>query len=111
MQRGAQDYLPKDGLTSDFLFRSILYACERNRLRAGLKRLNDQLQHAKNELQSAQNGVRLAGYYIRAVPADGFGRHLLDRRHDVAPTRGLTVLPPSPASLEHRPAWRSSTRR
>lgn len=54
VQRGAQDYVPKDNLTGELLCRSILYALERNRLRCHLTRLNARLLKTTEDLRTAQ---------------------------------------------------------
>src|SRR5579871_6379609 len=54
VQRGAQDYVPKDHLSSELLCRSILYALERNRLRCDLTRLNARLLKTTEDLRTAQ---------------------------------------------------------
>ncbi|MCB1086295.1 MAG: response regulator [Verrucomicrobiae bacterium] len=51
---GAQDYLPKDGLTSDMLKRSIIYSLSRQRYREGIELVADRLRRANQDLQEVQ---------------------------------------------------------
>lgn len=58
IQRGAQDYLPKDDLDTDRLMRSIRYAIERNKQEARLRRQNRQFELFNSVLRhDVQNGM------------------------------------------------------
>jgi signal transduction histidine kinase len=58
IQRGAQDYLPKDDLDTDRLMRSIRYAVERHKQAMRLRRQNHQLELFNSVLRhDVQNGM------------------------------------------------------
>jgi signal transduction histidine kinase len=67
IQRGAQDYLPKDDLDADTLARSLRYAFERHQQEAELRRKNDRLDKfasvvshdLRNPLNVAQGRLEL----------------------------------------------------
>lgn len=57
IHRGAQDYLPKGDLTSELLFRTILYSIER-------KRLQDELQRHRDLLDTILNNIPVMVAYL-----------------------------------------------
>lgn len=60
IQRGAQDYLPKDDLDTEMLFRSVRYAIERNEQERELRRQTDQLEFFNSVLRhDVQNGMEV----------------------------------------------------
>lgn len=77
VQRGAQDYLPKDALNADMLRRSVTYAIERHRMRSGLRRLNEQLLAAQSDLKTMQMQL------IQAEKLDSLGRIAASVAHEV----------------------------
>jgi len=77
VQRGAQDYLPKDEITSNLLHRSILYALERNRLRCHLTKLNAKLLETTENLRTTQMQL------IQAEKLESLGRIAASVAHEV----------------------------
>lgn len=77
VHRGAQDYLPKNALGSDLLFRSIVYALERQRAHLEMKELNQRLQIATHDLKTAQMQL------IQAEKLDSLGRLAAGVAHEV----------------------------
>ena len=77
VQLGAQDYLPKDLLTSDVLMRSIIYSSERQRLLTDVRQLNEQLVEAQEDVRSMQMQV------IQAEKLDSLGRIAASVAHEV----------------------------
>ena len=86
VQRGAQDYVPKDNLTSDLLFRAILYARERNRLRCDLTKLNAQLLKTTEDLRTTQMQL------IQAEKLDSLGRIAAGVAHEIKNPLGIVLM-------------------
>ena len=60
IQQGAQDYLPKDGLDSETLWRSLRYAVERERQAQELRRRTEQLSFFSSILRhDVNNGIEV----------------------------------------------------
>lgn len=60
IQQGAQDYLPKDDLDAETLWRSLRYAVERERQEQELRRRNEQLEFFSSILRhDVNNGVEV----------------------------------------------------
>ena len=86
VQQGAQDYLPKDGLTSDLLTRSILYAVKRQHSRTERDKLNERLERATVELKTAQMLL------IQVEKLDSLGRIAAGVAHEVKNPLGILQM-------------------
>ena len=77
VQRGGQDYLPKDSLTPDVLRRTITFAMKRNSYHVELKKLADRLQRTSEELKTTQMQL------VRAEKSESLGRLASSVAHEV----------------------------
>ncbi len=83
---GAQDYLPKDALTPDLLWRSITYAIKRQQQRVELENLTVRLQHTTEDLKIAQ------AHLIQAEKIESLGRLASSVAHEVKNPLGIVRL-------------------
>jgi signal transduction histidine kinase len=86
VQLGAQDYIPKDSLNADLLRRSMLYSSERQRLITDVRRLNDQLIKAQEDLRLTQMQL------FQAEKLDSLGRVAASVAHEVKNPLGTLQL-------------------
>jgi signal transduction histidine kinase len=71
IQQGAQDYLPKDDLDTDRLWRSIRYAIERKRQEQQLRRRTEQLELLNSILRhDLKNGMEVISRNADLLAAD-----------------------------------------
>lgn len=86
VQLGAQDYIPKDTLSSGSLRRSMIYASERQRLLTDMTRLNEQLVKAQEDLRQTQMQL------FQAEKLDSLGRVAASVAHEVKNPLGTLQL-------------------
>lgn len=86
VQLGAQDYIPKDTLSSGSLRRSMIYASERQRLLTDMTRLNEQLVNAQEDLRQTQMQL------FQAEKLDSLGRVAASVAHEVKNPLGTLQL-------------------
>lgn len=86
VQMGAQDYIPKDSINGDLLRRSIIYASERQRLLTDVRRLNEQLVRAQEDLRQTQMQL------FQAEKLDSLGRVAASVAHEVKNPLGTLQL-------------------
>lgn len=77
IQRGAQDYLPKDDLDAVLLERSLRYAVERHRQEEELRRQNERLdKFASIVSHDLQNPLNVATGYLDLLADESDNEHL-----------------------------------
>ncbi len=77
VQAGAQDFLPKEGLSAECLLRTIMYAVERKRNQQELRRANSQLKSANERLSDAEK------HLIQSEKLESLGRMAAGVAHEV----------------------------
>ncbi len=86
VQSGAQDYLPKDALSSNLLVRSITYAMKRQQHRTEMENLTARLRRATEELKTAQMQL------IQLEKLESLGRLASSVAHEVKNPLGVLQM-------------------